>query len=105
MTRAGPDSRPFFFFPPFQGRNCIALGPLWFTRLRSEDSMADEKWMQHAGEKMEEKGTKGSFTRMAKKKGESVAKLAHEDAHKPGKVGKKARFALMAEKVARKHRG
>lgn len=67
--------------------------------------MADEKWMQHAGEEMKEKGTKGSFTRMAKKAGKSVSSLAHQDASKPGKIGKKARFALMAEKVARKHRG
>lgn len=64
-----------------------------------------DHWMQKAGEGMKEKGTKGSFTRLAKKKGESVSALAHDDASKPGKIGKKARFALAAEKVARRHRG
>jgi hypothetical protein len=64
--------------------------------------MAAEKWMQEASERMEKKGTKGSFTRMAKKRGMSVSALAHKDAGKSGKIGKKARFALAAEKVAKR---
>lgn len=64
--------------------------------------MAKEKWMQKASEKMEEKGTKGSFTRAAKKAGKSVAEYAKEEEHAPGKMGMKARFAERAQKVARK---
>lgn len=58
--------------------------------------------MQKASEKMEEKGTKGSFTRSAKRAGKSVGEYAREEAHAPGKLGKRARFALAARKVSRK---
>lgn len=57
------------------------------------------KWMQAAAERMKEKGTKGSFTRMAKKRGMSVSALARKDKHAPGKTGEKARFALAASKA------
>lgn len=58
-----------------------------------------EKWMQAAREKMEEKGTVGSFTRAAKRAGKSVGELAREKKHAPGVMGKKARFALAARKA------
>lgn len=60
------------------------------------------KWMQEASEKMEEKGTKGSFTRSAKRAGKSVGEYAREKAGAGGKLGKRARFALAARKVARR---
>lgn len=43
---------------------------------------------------------KGSFTRIAKKHGRTVRKEAEEDRGKPGVLGKKARFALFAERIA-----
>lgn len=43
---------------------------------------------------------RGSFTRIAKKHGHTVREEAEEDEHKPGAIGKKARFALFAEKIA-----
>lgn len=56
-----------------------------------------EKWMQKASEKMEEKGTKGSY-------GHHSMKTINKDIHKGGKKGKKAAFAKMAKKVAAKRR-
>jgi len=60
--------------------------------------MADDpKWMQHAGEKMREKGTVGSFTRAAHRAGKSVsqfAKMPHT-----GKMAQKANFARNAAKA------
>jgi hypothetical protein len=61
-----------------------------------------EKWMQKASERMKEKGTVGSFTRAAKKAGKSVGEFAQEKSHAPGKMGKKARFALAARKAVHK---
>jgi hypothetical protein len=58
-----------------------------------------EKWMQKAAERMKKKGTVGSFTRMAKRAGKGVQEYAHMKASAPGKVGKKARFALAAAKA------
>jgi hypothetical protein len=52
------------------------------------------KWMQKANKKMKEKGTKGSFTRIAHSHGRSVHAEAVADKHKGGKLGKKANFAL-----------
>jgi hypothetical protein len=60
-----------------------------------------EKWMQKASEEMEKKGTKGSFTRSAKRAGESVGKYAEEKKHAKGKLGRRARFALAARKASR----
>lgn len=56
------------------------------------------RWMSKAGEKMKSKGTEGSFTRIAREHGRSVPEEARADEHKPGKIGKKARFALIAER-------
>lgn len=65
--------------------------------------MAKKKlWMQEAAERMERKGTKGAFTRAAKAAGKTVAEYAREKASAPGIIGKRARFALIARKVARK---
>jgi hypothetical protein len=57
------------------------------------------KWMQKAAEEMKEKGTVGSFSRAAKKAGESTQSFAREKASAQGKMGKKARFALAASKA------
>jgi hypothetical protein len=63
-----------------------------------------EKFMQKASEEMEAKGTKGSFTRAAKRAGKGVQEYAREKASSGGAMGKKARFALAAGSVARKHK-
>jgi len=57
-----------------------------------------KKWMQAATKKMEEHGTKGSLTRIAKRHGESPMEFAREHYHSKGKVGAKARFAVNAQK-------
>lgn len=51
---------------------------------------------------MEEKGTKGSFTRSAKRAGKSVGEYAEEKRHASGKIGRRARFALAARKAHRR---
>ena len=53
--------------------------------------------MQKANEEMKEKGTKGSFTRIAESHGNTVHEEAEEDKSKSGKIGKKARMALAFE--------
>ena len=58
----------------------------------------DPKWMEHAAERMKEKGTVGSFGPATKKNIASGRKLG-------GKEKKKAIFAETAAKVARKHEG
>jgi len=60
------------------------------------------KWMQAAAQKMKSKGTVGSFTRAAKKAGKSVAQFAQEKKSAPGKMGKKARFAMVASRVSKR---
>lgn len=59
--------------------------------------MAGNRWMQHEAQREKHAGTKGSFTRIAKSHGRSVHAEAVHDEHKKGKVGKKARMALMFE--------
>ena len=54
-------------------------------------------WMQAAVPKSH----KGLFTRKAKKAGKSVGAYAKAKANAPGKLGKEARFALTARKIAR----
>ena len=51
-------------------------------------------WLQAVVAGMRKRGTEGSFTRIAKRKGHSVHQEAELDKHKSGKIGKKARFAL-----------
>jgi hypothetical protein len=53
------------------------------------------RWMQHEAEREKKAGTKGSFTRIAHAHGHSVHEEAVHDKHKPGKIGKKARMALV----------
>jgi len=61
--------------------------------------MADDpKWMEHAAEKMKEKGTVGSF-------GKATAKNIARGRKEGGKEAKKANFAAMAKKVAAKRKG
>jgi hypothetical protein len=56
--------------------------------------MATNRWMQKAADKMKEKGTEGSFRRIAHAHGRSTHEEAEHDKHKSGKVGQKARMAL-----------
>jgi hypothetical protein len=51
--------------------------------------------MQGVAKEMKSKGTEGSFTRIANRHGRSVHAEAEADKHKPGKIGKKARMALV----------
>ena len=59
-------------------------------------------WMQSARERMEKKGTVGSFTALAKRHGESPLAYAHQVLAHPGrhplKVRRKAQFAVNANK-------
>ena len=55
----------------------------------------DPKWMEHAAERMKEKGTVGSY-------GKASSGKIKKDMAKGGAVGKKAAFAKVAAKVARK---
>lgn len=59
--------------------------------------MADDKWIQSATDKMEKKGTLGSFGKVTQKK-VAVAKK------KGGKMEKKAIFAENMKKIAEKKR-
>jgi hypothetical protein len=54
--------------------------------------------LSDAGKRMEEKGTKGLFTRKAKAAGKTVAEFAKEKKHAGGKLGKEAVFAANAQK-------
>ena len=56
------------------------------------------KWMKSATDRMAEKGTKGSLTKIAKSHGESPMAFAKGHYHAKGKVGEKARFAVNAQK-------
>lgn len=55
------------------------------------------RWMQHEAQREKHAGTKGSFTRIAHAHGRSVHAEAEADKHKSGKVGQKARMALVFE--------
>lgn len=59
--------------------------------------MAKKKWIQKAVKKMEEKGTKGSFSKAAKKAGKSTKAFAKKVLKKGSKASKamkkKAQFA------------
>lgn len=57
-----------------------------------------KKFIQKAVNRMEEKGTEGSLTRIAKEHGEGTMTFAREHYHSPGKVGAKSRFAVNAQK-------
>lgn len=54
--------------------------------------------LSDAGKRMEEKGTKGLFTKKAKAAGKTVAEFAKEKRHAGGKLGKEAVFAANAQK-------
>lgn len=56
-------------------------------------------FMQAVKSAMKRKGTEGSFSAAAKRKGVSTHQLAEEDKHKSGKMGKRARLALVFEKA------
>jgi len=59
------------------------------------------RWMSKEASREKHAGTKGSFTRIAERHGRSVHEEAVADEHKPGKIGKKARMAMMFEKARR----
>lgn len=63
------------------------------------------KFMQHATERMEKKGTKGLFARKAKRAGMSTAAYARKEQGAPGKLGKEARFAKMAMHLPKRGKG
>lgn len=70
--------------------------------------MAAKKWLQAANKKMEEKGTKGSFTKMAKKAGGlkpgggiKSSFIEKELKSKNPVVRKKAQFAKNMKKIAK----
>lgn len=58
-----------------------------------------KKWIQGAHLKT------GSFTRSAKRAGESVGEFAREHEHDSGKTGKRARLAMTFRKMAAKRKG
>lgn len=69
---------------------------------------AQKKWLQKANKRMEEKGTKGSFTKLAKKEGGEKKgggiKESFIDKKLKSKnpaVRKKAQFAKNMKKIAR----
>jgi hypothetical protein len=51
-------------------------------------------WMAKEAQREKHAGTKGSFTRIAERKGHTVHEEAELDKHKGGKIGKKANMAL-----------
>lgn len=64
----------------------------------AEKSKKPKKWIQKADEKMEKKGTKGSFGKATPKKIAAAKK-------KGGKMEKKAIFAANMKKIAEKKKG
>jgi len=58
-----------------------------------------KRWMQKEASREKHAGTKGSFTRIALAHGRTVPQEARADEHKPGKIGRKARMALMFERA------
>jgi hypothetical protein len=58
-----------------------------------------DHWMEHAVKKP------GSFTKIAKAAGKTVHEEAETKKHAKGKVGEKARFALIAEKIHKHRKG
>jgi len=66
--------------------------------------MADN-WIQSVDKEMEKKGTKGAFTKQAKKKGMSVKEFAMEVKNNPSDYSettrKRGQFALNMEKIAK----
>lgn len=61
-------------------------------------------WMKKEGQREKAAGTKGSFTRIAERHGRSVHAEAEADKHKSGKVGQKARMALVFGRAAKKRK-
>lgn len=51
------------------------------------------RWMQAESEREKHAGTKGSFRRIAQRRGMSTREASEKLYHAPGKTGKKARMA------------
>jgi hypothetical protein len=58
-------------------------------------------WMQNVRKGMEKRGTKGVFSAAAHRAGMSTSAFAHKHEHSPGKIGKRARLALVFAHAAR----
>lgn len=69
-------------------------------RRKSTRKGSGRKWMQAANERMERKGTKGSY-------GHHSMKQMLRDKAKGGAIGRKANFAINARKAVKKrhHKG
>jgi len=65
-----------------------------------------EKWMQKAAQRMEQKGTKGVFTKKAKTRGLTVQNFARKVMKNPNRYDdttvKQANFAIQAAKASKK---
>jgi hypothetical protein len=61
------------------------------------------RWIGPVKKSMERRGTEGSFSALAKRKGHTTHQEAELDKHKSGGVGGKARLALAFES-ARHHK-
>ena len=66
---------------------------------RARGGETGEKWMQKAVPASH----RGIFTKKAEHAGKSVHEYVEEKKHAPGKLGKEARFALIATKIAKKN--
>ena len=55
------------------------------------------KWMQREARREKHAGTKGVFSAAAGRAGKSTHEFAEEHKHSKGKVGKRARLALVYE--------
>jgi hypothetical protein len=55
--------------------------------------MAKDKPLQRIARSIAKKGTKGKFSRKAKRAGMSTAAYARKERHAPGALGKEARLA------------
>ncbi len=54
-----------------------------------------KKWMQKVSKSIDKSGHKGIFSEAAKKAGKSTREFAEEHKHDSGKIGKRARLALV----------
>ncbi|HYL22489.1 MAG TPA: hypothetical protein VEU74_12060 [Gemmatimonadales bacterium] len=76
-----------------------------FSMSTPQEHLKGKKWLQAARERMERKGTVGSFTRSARRAGQGVQEharsvLSHKGSHSPLEV-KRANFARNAAGAAR----
>lgn len=63
------------------------------------------KWMQGVKSGMKRRGTEGVFSGAAHRAGKSTHEFAEEHKHSSGKVGKRARLALVFENARKRRHG